>query len=277
MVNDLAKLRHYWQRLVVIAVVMAAWWQLPVTFCAVDLGMLRLVCPLGFLECCLSTKTVVTRLLPGFLLITGLVVVLGRAFCAWTCPARMAGKAADYLVSPALRGPTEKARSAVVRFRQRLHDSTKLSWSDGLALTAGLFLGIGLFSFPAYSIFCPVGVLSRNLIELATHFRLRWDLIFLGIPLAAGLLFALGWKCACPAGLILGVLAEGNSTLQPVVQSESCAMCGRCVKNCDFGVSLHKGEYDSFACSKCLKCLRDCERQAVRLKAWPRSDQKTRQ
>lgn len=266
MTHDLAKIRRYWQRTVVIAVVAAAWWQLPVTFCAVDLGILKLVCPMGFLECCLSTKTVVTRLLPGFLLSTGLVALLGRAFCAWACPASMAGKAADYLISKSLPGPLERSRSAVARLRQRLHKSVELSWGDGVALTAGLFVGVALFSFPAYSIVCPIGVLSRNLIELAVHVSLRWDLIFLGIPLAAGLLFSLGWKCACPAGLIRGVLAKANRTLQPVVDLEDCVKCGRCVKNCEFGVRLHKGGFDSFACSKCLQCLQDCERKVVHLK-----------
>jgi ferredoxin-type protein NapH len=275
MKHDFAKIRRYWQHTVVIAVVIAAWSGLPVTFCAVDLGILKLVCPMGFVECCLSAKTVVTRMLPGFLLSTALIVLLGRAFCAWVCPARIAANAADSLISKPLPGPLEKVRTAVVRLRQRLHNSVELSWGDGVALTAGLLVGIAFFSFPAYSIFCPVGVLSRNLIELSVHIRLRWELIFLVVPLAAGLFFALGWKCACPPGLIRGILAKANRTLQPVVDLEHCKKCGMCVKNCEFGIRLHKGDFDSFACSKCLKCLQDCEQQAVHLKILSRAGKQT--
>ncbi|AFM24121.1 4Fe-4S binding protein [Desulfomonile tiedjei] len=272
MTPDLAKMRRYWQRAVPIAVVIAAWSGLPVTFCAVDLGILKLVCPMGFVECCLSTKTVVTRMLPGFVLSTALVVLLGRAFCGWVCPARIAAHEADSLISKSLPRPLERVRNAIGELRQRLHGSIELSWGDGLALTAGLLLGIAFFSFPAYSIFCPVGVLSRNLIELAVHIRLRWELIFLSVPLAAGLFFALGWKCTCPAGLIRGLLAKANRTLQPVVDLEGCRMCGKCVKNCEFGIRLPNGDFDSFACSKCLKCLQDCSQKAVHLKVLSRPD-----
>lgn len=270
MIRRISKIRSWWRGVVLIAILSAAWLKLPVSFCTVRLGMLQMVCPVGFIESCLSTKSIITGLLPGVLLVGFLTVMTGKSFCAWACPARFAGKLARDLGNKKMPGPARKAHAFFVRFRSNVRSRLNLSWADGLALLSGLFIGILLFEFPAYSIFCPVGVLSRNLIELVAHFRLRFDLLFLMIPLAVGFLFNLGWKCACPTGLIRGLMSKPNRTLLPAVNHDGCHMCGKCMDNCTFGVRLHKNGHDSFACSKCLNCLTDCKHNAVSLKILPR-------
>ena len=266
MIKHVVKLRQYWRIMTVVAVLAAAWWKLPVTFCAVRLGMLQLICPVGFIESSLATRTVVYRLLPGVLTVVVLTIVLGRMFCSWTCPARLAGHAADNFFRRTLPGAAEKIKISWRKTRQRLQKKLRLSWGDGLAMMAGLFTGVAIFKFPAYSIFCPVGILSRNLVELIVHFHLRWDMFFLLLPITLGLFFNLGWKCACPVGLIQGVLAKPNRTFVPVINFKECELCGKCMQNCNFGVSLHKNARDSFACVKCFKCLRDCNKNAINLK-----------
>jgi ferredoxin-type protein NapH len=266
MIKHIVKIRQYWRIMTVVAVLAAAWWKMPVTFCAARLGILQLICPVGFIESSLATGTVVYRLLPGVLTVVVLAIALGRMFCSWTCPARLAGHTAEYLSRRTLPGVAEKIKVSWRNARRRFQKKLKLSWSDGLALLGGLFAGIALFEFPAYSIFCPVGILSRNLIELTGHFRLRWDMFFLLLPIAIGLFFNLGWKCACPIGLMQGLLAKPNRTLLPVINFDECELCGKCMQNCNFGVSLHKTARDSFSCSKCFKCLKDCNRGAIHLK-----------
>lgn len=44
------------------------------------------LCPLGYLESLLASKTFVPRALISFVIIVALVLVLGRVFCAWICP-----------------------------------------------------------------------------------------------------------------------------------------------------------------------------------------------
>ena len=265
MIKHIVKLRQWWRTMTVVAVLAAAWWKLPVTFCAVRLGILQLICPVGFIESSLATRTVVVRLLPGVLTVVVLAIVLGRMFCSWTCPARLTGHAVTYLSRRTLPGLSEKIKIAWRKTRQRLHKKLKLSWGDGLAMLAGLFAGVAIFEFPAYSIFCPVGILSRNLIELIAHFHLRWDMFFLLLPITLGLFFNLGWKCACPVGLMQGVLAKSNRTFVPVINFEECELCGKCMQNCNFGVSLHRTARNSFACAKCFKCLRDCKKMPFTL------------
>ena len=45
-----------------------------------------LLCPLGYLESLLASKTFVPRALISFVCIVLIVIVLGRVFCAWVCP-----------------------------------------------------------------------------------------------------------------------------------------------------------------------------------------------
>ena len=44
------------------------------------------ICPLGYLESLVASKTFVPRALISFVLIVAAVLILGRVFCAWICP-----------------------------------------------------------------------------------------------------------------------------------------------------------------------------------------------
>ena len=272
MIYRLIRLREWGKGLILLIVLAAVIFKLPVTFCALRIGWVFLICPMAFIEYLLAMKSIAWHLLPGVILVVGSIFVFGRAFCGWICPSRFAGNLVQSLGNRKLPGLVSFTSSAYLGLRNRFSGKIKLGWRDGIALFAGLLLGIWAFDIPAYSIFCPIGVISRNLIELAIHFQLRWDLLFLFIPLIAGLFFNLGWKCSCPLGMVHGILAKPNFTLQPVVSDELCAGCGACVQNCAFDVNLHQNKYDSFACSKCLNCIRDCNKNAISLRFLHRAE-----
>jgi ferredoxin-type protein NapH len=266
MIEKIVKIRHWWRGLIILMILAGAFLKLPITFCAVKIGVIQLICPVGFLEVCLATKSIITNLLPGVILVGVLTIILGKSFCAWVCPARYAGSMIRQAGQKKMPGASASITSIWHKLQHFMQRKMSLSWKDGLAILAGLFIGIAMFDFPAYSIFCPVGILSRNLIELISHFRLRTDLVLLTVPLALSLIFKFGWKCACPMGLIRGLLATSNRTLIPVVDYDACLGCGKCMDNCSSGVSLHENRYDSFSCSKCLNCLKDCKHHAVSLR-----------
>jgi ferredoxin-type protein NapH len=263
MIYRLISLREWVKGFSVVIVIAAVILKLPVTFCALRIGLVYLICPMAFIEYLLAAKTMAWQLLPGILLVIGSIFIFGRAFCGWFCPSRFAGNLVQSIGNRKMPGVISFISSTYLGVRKRIVRKIRLGWRDGIALFSGLLLGIWAFDFPAYSIFCPIGVISRNLIELATHFQLRWDLLFISIPLIAGLFFNLGWKCSCPLGMVHGILAKPNFTVRPVVLTELCVGCGNCVKNCSFQVNLHQDQYDSFACSKCLNCIRDCNKNAI--------------
>jgi len=266
MIEKIIKIRHWWRGLIILMIIIGAWFKLPITFCAVKIGVIQLICPVGFLEASLATKSIITNLLPGVILVGVLTIIFGKSFCAWVCPARYAGSMVRQAGQNKMPGTSASINGGWLKLQRLVQRKISLSWKDGLALLAGLFIGIAIFGFPAYSIFCPVGILSRNLIELISHFRLRMDLILLTVPLALSLVFKFGWKCACPMGLVRGLLANSSKTLVPVVDQTACLGCGRCMDNCTSGVNLHENRYDSFSCSKCLNCIKDCRHGAVSLR-----------
>ena len=279
MASVLIHLRKWWGLVVLVGIALAVVLKLPATFCAVQIGYLQLICPVGFIETSIATKSIIVKMLPGVFIVGVLCVFTGRSYCSWICPARYAGNGAKSIALNKMPRVTAAILNVWSRMRNRVQKHIVLTAGDGLAILAGLIIGISLFSFPAYTLFCPVGVLSRNLIELITHLHLRFDLIFLVIPLTLGMAFKTGWKCACPMGLVRGLAATTNKTLQPVIDYNDCILCGKCMQNCAFGVNLHVETFDSFSCSKCLNCLRDCDHSAIELKFLnlPTSEDKQKQ
>lgn len=266
MIQTLIRLRRGSAYLVLVAVAAAAVLKLPVTFCAVKLGPLQLICPVGFIEISLATKSLLTGMLPGVLIVLALSLLLGRSYCSWACPARHAAKGAAQMADRKIPMLARPITGIWHGLRKRVQKHVSLTAGDGLALLGGLLVGITIFDVPAYSLLCPVGVVSRNLIELVTHYHLRFDLLFLTLPLALGLMFKSGWKCACPMGLVRGVAATPNRTLQPVIDYDNCLLCNKCMEHCNFGVNLHAKSFDNLSCSRCLNCLRDCDHNAIELK-----------
>lgn len=235
------------------------------SLCYFHIGMAWLVCPIGFLEICVNSRTVYWDLLPFALVGIVLAAVLGRAFCSWVCPVVFVGDWADQLVSSLLPGRLNLWRVRLASFVTA--KLPNLTYKDGLALLAGAFAGIVIFKYPFISIFCPIGVITRNIIDLFTHLRVSSDLIFLLIPFVAGYFFVGGWRACCPVGLVHSLGARANSLLIPSVDHEKCAHCGLCKQICPAGFQLGDGYYDKQLCIKCFKCVDKCPNKAVRLES----------
>lgn len=56
------------------------------TFAHVPIGTLCALCPVGFAEVSVASGSVPWELLPGVLIVLGVVFLLGRVFCSWVCP-----------------------------------------------------------------------------------------------------------------------------------------------------------------------------------------------
>jgi ferredoxin-type protein NapH len=242
----------------------AIYFQVPIAgVCYISIGYLRLICPVGFLEVTLAGKQIYWHLLPAFLLVMLLLFLIGRAFCAWVCPSSLLaqeGKRFWLWVMP----------KKIISFIESIGNTIqkkgpRLEFSDGAALTVGAFIGITIFGYPFISTICPIGVITRNFIELLTHFRLRFDLFLLIIPFLAGLFFRHGWKMCCPVGTLRGWMAARNRTLVPTVHLENCKQCGMCLNECPSGVGPHIDRLDLKRCIKCLHCMETCPQKAIGL------------
>ncbi len=60
--------------------------------CYASIGYFRLICPVGFIELSLATRTINTELIIPFLTITIILFLVGRSFCSWGgCPTSYMG------------------------------------------------------------------------------------------------------------------------------------------------------------------------------------------
>lgn len=255
-------------------IVLATMFRVPFSSCVfLRLESLILTCPLGALEVNLAGRAAIWQMLPGFLIVAGLIFVLGRAWCGWFCPASLTGYALTEMGRFMAPGLTGKAEDILRETRQNISAKMRIAPRHVLGFLLGLLLGSALFQYPFWSIICPLGTVSRSLIQVGAHFSLRWDLVFLLLPLLAGMLFRFGWKCACPVGLVHGIIASGGKTMQPAPDpgaANPCNKCGVCAKVCPSG--LHPGkssgfgaDFSSFECGKCLRCVEHCPRNALHL------------
>ena len=248
-------------------VVLSVLFTLPVAgICYVKIGYLRLVCPLGFTEICLASRSIYWSLLPAFLAMLALIFVVGRLFCSWACPTSFL---ADQTMRASRKILPRRFVGTVRSWRRKLVSrGPRLEFADAVCLLAGVLSGILIFGYPFLSTICPVGVATRNIISLSSHFALRYDLLLLFLPLGLGLLFARGWKSCCPVGNLLGLVASRNRILLPQVDKEACKPCGACVAACPLGLGPNRYDLDAKLCVKCFECVDACPQKAIGLEIW---------
>lgn len=246
-----------------ILLILAVWQGAAFTGCTyLQIGFLRLICPVGFIEALLSTRTVLWELVPGFLLVVGLIILLGRFYCSWVCPATFAARQSVRLCTSLLPHRLHRSlNSRLTGIRKRLHALWQPTTADAVALCAGLAIGVVLAGYPAWSIICPVGTLSRGIIDGVIHHEWRLDSLFLLLPFLAGLFHAHGWKCLCPLGSVHGFFSAANVTAR--VKVPACIHCHACAKACPMGQQPGaNGEFTGKDCIKCLECLNVCPKHA---------------
>jgi ferredoxin-type protein NapH len=224
---------------------------------------------LGTLEVTLAGRGLIWNLVPGFIVLCLLMALLGRMWCGWVCPAQLAGHAVDNACSFIAPGAAKSVKTGWRKTAEKI--SGRLSRTHVLGFVAGLLIGACIFQYPLWSIICPLGVVSRTLIESAVHLSPRWELVFLVFPVLATLLFRFGWKCACPVGLIYGAISTTNRTMIPGLSpkpKKPCNECSACHTACPVGLYPIK-EISTFDCTKCLRCVEHCPRKALSVRLMP--------
>ena len=222
--------------------------------CYLKIGYLRLLSPAGFLEIAAVSRSIPWDLLPGFILLMLIIIFAGRVWCGWFCNV-------SFLSEKITRVTKGKVPPVCL---PRAPKKIRLTFGvgDAAAIMGGLFLGMLIFGFPLFCIFCPVGVVSRNLISFFTQWQLRWDLVLLAVPVLVAMVIDTRKAPLCPAGLTRAVLAKPNHTLRPVTDQELCIRCGRCTEVCPAGLIPHQYA-DPSACIKCFSCVDNCPTGAI--------------
>ncbi len=227
------------------------------TLCAVGWQDVALLCPLGALSSMLASKTALPREVFSLLAALVLILLFGRAFCAWVCPvplvarlrglfrrgggkkpvpaaeARATGGAADACAAcgtdGAAEGSTPTADGAAGcgvgdGAPQRAHRRGR---RDGRHLVlGGALLSAAVFGFPVFCLVCPIGLTFAAvlmLVALFTEGAVSWTIVVVLALLLVEVVFFRKW-CAriCPLGALMGLVAKANRTFRPSIDGKAC-------------------------------------------------------
>ena len=121
------------------------------------------LCPLGAVEAALASKTVVPPMLIALAVGVVLVVLFGRAFCAWGCPIPLLRRIFGLKEPKRTRRPSN---ALDLPASQRGGAADSRNWVLG-----GALLSTAVFGFPVFCLICPVGLTFATLIAVWRLFQ----------------------------------------------------------------------------------------------------------
>lgn len=228
---------------------------------SLSIGDLVFTCPLGFLERSLAAR----ELLPEWqsaLLVLGIMVVLGRIFCAWFCPTVLLRRVFR------LKRDLNPMRQATTR--------PGINWAayGPYAVLVGTLAASFVLRFPVFCFFCPVGLFFGAVyavLKLFTPFPFSVELILFPALLALELWGLRSWcRSLCPLGALLSLAGSFNRLLVPTVNQDKCLLekgvnCQACQRVCPEGIDLAQPKplIMSNSCTKCMECSDRCPVKAI--------------
>jgi len=255
--------------------------------CSFGIWRISFTCPLGFLQMALASRNLLPQLWVSVALVVLLVILLGRFFCAWVCPAPLLRDVFRGQGGVNAERKRRDGKDAAVSLRAHssadpggtLELSPKgtiwVSYSR-YAILGGALLSSFLFGFPVFCLVCPIGLFFGSLFAMTRLFSAQQpSLELLLFPALLGLeLFALKSWCRsiCPLGALLSILGSLNRFLRPIVKKDVCLAakginCRVCEKACPEGIDLahNSGASSLKDCTKCLECYEKCPVKAIKL------------
>ncbi len=227
---------------------------------SVGADQISITCPLGFLERSLAVGELLA-LWPSVALVVVSVILLGRVFCAWICPAG--------LVHRLLRG------KGGLRPRQEFA-SRETAWASysSYAVLGGVLFASFLFRFPVFCFFCPIGLFFGAvyaIIRLFSPNPFSVELLLFPAVLGVELWVLKSWcRSICPLGALLSIAGNFNRFFLPVVSKDKCLVpkginCQACHNACPEGIDLNqKRVFSPNSCTKCLDCADRCPVKAIK-------------
>jgi ferredoxin-type protein NapH len=221
---------------------------------------LTFTCPLGFLERTLASR----ELLPSWWFSAAVaafsVILLGRVFCAWICPAGLLHRV---------------FRSKKTLGSKRPAGSERTVWPSysSIVILGGVLFASFWFRFPVFCFFCPIGLFFGAVyagIRLFSPDPPSLELVLFPVMLIVELWVLRSWcRSICPLGALLSIIGNLNHILVPVVNKKKCRTsqgiaCGACEKACPEGIDLTKKKlFVPNSCTKCLECSNRCPAKAI--------------
>lgn len=275
------------------------------TLCAVGWEDISILCPLGALTSMLASKTLIPRAVLSLIVALVVIVLVGRAFCAWVCPVPLVSrlrhafsrkpKAAGEGAGAGEEGSAcEAARAAAEQPSEGVRACSScgacgkavgsLTRQDGTGsrylVLGGALLTATVFGFPVFCLICPIGLTFAAVTVvflLFTQGDVTWSAVIIPALLLVEVVFFRKW-CShiCPLAALMGLVSKLNRTWRPKVDHSICleakgARCHKCAQSCAEGIDLTDLAAGAplSDCTKCRACLDACPAHAISMPLLP--------
>jgi ferredoxin-type protein NapH len=261
---------------------------------ALGFSVVAAICPLGFLETLLADKSIVLRALFSFVAVVILIIIFGRAFCAWVCPVPLIQR-----ILPKKRHPGSGTSEQSAKLHQNQGPVQK-DTGDGSVVgktafpvkldsrhlvLGGSLLSAALFGFPVFCIVCPVGLSFATILVLFRLFGFGETtltlFVFPAILLLELLVFRKWCSKICPLGALVSLVAGMNRFFRPQIDETRCLVssqgldCSSCHAACSRENIDPRSSMSSKAvlsdCTKCRDCADACPTKAISFPFFARS------
>lgn len=256
------------------------------TLSAVGWKDISLLCPLGALGTMLASKTIVPRALISLVIAIVLILLFGRAFCAWICPTPLVSKLRGIVSKKGSKKPVEGDSSECESKKCGScasgcgHCGKEKIDSRHIVLGGSLLTAL-IFGFPVFCLICPIGLTFATILLIFLLFGngdITWSVVVAPFILVLEVVVFRKW-CSkiCPLSALMSLVAKGNKTFKPTIDDSKClettrgAECEKCAQACTVGINpRHPEKGASWSeCEKCRDCVDACPANAITMPFLP--------
>ncbi len=223
------------------------------------IGGISFIDPLAALSLIAANPFALGAMVASVLAVLAVVVLFGRAFCSFACPASL-----FFSSALRIREKTEDRFPALVSMRRAVPLGMRLGLLVG-GLVAAVIAGSWV-----WQLILPYWMISTEIVNgiIGVPLGITYYL-FVFIVLADFLVFP-GEFCRalCPLGLLLGRTSRSAVVRVRAAQRDCAENCDRCANGCDLHLDPRHGAVSD--CSLCGRCVTVCPVKKLAIRPhWP--------
>lgn len=249
------------------------------------IGQFFLLCPLAGLEAMVAAGSLIPVSLISLAVVLVFILLFGRAWCAWGCPAPVIRRFFKREPKPQLDSGRSEAMGAgcsaaaeVRGFAAALKHIGRdaRTWTLVAVIVATLIAGL-----PLFCLVCPIGLTFGtvgSLWHLIVDKQVTMSCLVFPTALLIELVLYRRWCLnLCPIAGLLNIFGQAARLFRPRVQAESCLRCSGehsctvCQAVCPEHINLHAPDaaLQLAECSRCGECVKHCPSASISIKAAP--------
>lgn len=237
----------------------------------------------------LASKLVIPQALISVFIAIVLIIIFGRAFCAWICPVPIVSKLRNAFSRKKSATELNDAGELGIKVNNKPHAeeseckrcestscaSNKKKLDSRHFVLGGSLLTAALFGFPVFCLVCPIGLSFATIFLVVRLFGdgdVSWTLLLVPALLILEVVVFRKW-CSrlCPLSAMMSLIGRLNRTFKPKINDSLCietaknAECGICGKACPEEIDPRHPKHSKGMneCTKCRACVDACPVNAL--------------